>query len=65
VLHMREGEIWEINNGNVHAVENPSTEARIHLIIDWAPTHTLLKEKKPYRKDLPLFYQPQSRITGA
>ncbi|MDH4107975.1 MAG: tetratricopeptide repeat protein [Gammaproteobacteria bacterium] len=35
--HMRAGELWEINNGTVHAVENRGTEDRIHLIVDWVP----------------------------
>ncbi len=56
------GEIWEINNGTVHAVHNKSKHDRIHLIIDWTPTRTLLREKKAYRKDLPIFYRPQFRI---
>ena len=57
-----EGEIWEINNADVHAVTNASDDARIHLIIDWTPSKTLLKEKKPFRMDLPMFYQPEARI---
>ena len=56
------GEIWEINNATVHAVHNKSKHDRIHLIIDWTPTHTLLREKKAYRMDLPIFYKPQFRI---
>jgi len=35
--HMRAGELWEINNGTVHAVENRGTEDRVHLIVDWVP----------------------------
>ena len=62
-IHMKEGEIWEINNATVHAVTNDSDEDRIHLIIDWTPNETLLKEKKPYRRDLPLFYRPEHRVT--
>ena len=57
-----EGEIWEINNADVHAVTNTSDDARIHLIVDWTPSETLLKEKKPFRMDLPMFYRPQARI---
>lgn len=34
---MAAGEICEINNATVHGVENRGTEARIHLIVDWAP----------------------------
>lgn len=33
--YMKEGEIWEINNQNVHSVENNSDEDRIHFIIDY------------------------------
>ena len=58
------GEIWEINNADVHAVNNASDIARIHLIIDWTPSETLLKEKKPFRMDLPMLYRPQARINA-
>ena len=35
-LHMKEGEIWQINNtGKEHSVENNSKFNRVHLIIDW------------------------------
>ena len=33
--YMKEGEIWEINNGVTHSVENKSDEDRIHFIIDY------------------------------
>ena len=33
--NMREGEIWEINNQNLHSVDNNSNEDRIHFIIDY------------------------------
>lgn len=36
-LNMRAGELWEINNGTVHGVENRGAEDRIHLIVDWMP----------------------------
>jgi len=38
-INMRAGELWEINNGAVHGVENRSSEDRVHLIIDWMPNH--------------------------
>lgn len=38
-INMRVGELWEINNGTVHGVENRGTEDRIHLIVDWMPNH--------------------------
>ena len=57
------GEVWEINNADVHAVTNTSELPRVHLIIDWTPTETLLTEKKPYRMDLPIFYREESRAT--
>ncbi len=34
-LHMRVGEMWEINNRRIHAVKNGGSEARIHLIMDY------------------------------
>jgi quercetin dioxygenase-like cupin family protein len=33
--HLKEGEIWEINNGITHSVLNASNEDRIHFIIDY------------------------------
>lgn len=36
---MQVGELCEINNGAVHAVENRGDEDRIHLIIDWMPNY--------------------------
>jgi len=58
------GEIWEINNADVHAVTNASEHARVHLIVDWTPRETLLKEKKPFRMDLPMFYQSDLRLAN-
>ncbi|MFT4629508.1 MAG: hypothetical protein ACI9WC_000818 [Arenicella sp.] len=60
--NLQAGDIWEINNATVHAVHNKSKHHRVHLIIDWTPSHTLLREKKAYRMDLPIFYKPQLRI---
>jgi tetratricopeptide (TPR) repeat protein len=34
---MQVGEFWEINNANLHSVNNQSDDDRIHLIIDWMP----------------------------
>jgi hypothetical protein len=34
---MQVGEFWEINNANLHSVNNQSNDDRIHLIIDWMP----------------------------
>ena len=35
-IHMKEGEIWEINNDKQpHSVINDGDEDRIHLIFDW------------------------------
>ena len=59
---LNEGEVWEINNADVHAVTNASDYPRVHLIIDWTPRETLLKEKKPFRMDLPMFYQSAFRL---
>ena len=36
IKHMKEGEIWEINNHNkLHSVENNTDQDRIHIIIDY------------------------------
>jgi aspartyl/asparaginyl beta-hydroxylase (cupin superfamily) len=41
-LHMKEGEIWEMNNDKLeHFVENNGDEDRVHLILDWC-------EKNPH-----------------
>lgn len=59
---LKSGEIWEINNADVHSVTNTSQDARVHLIIDWTPRETLLKEKKPYRMDIPMLYRSEHRL---
>jgi hypothetical protein len=41
-----EGEMWEINNATLHAVDNNSDQDRIHLIIDWVPNSTVRAEDK-------------------
>ncbi|MDH3634202.1 MAG: aspartyl/asparaginyl beta-hydroxylase domain-containing protein [Gammaproteobacteria bacterium] len=41
-----EGEMWEINNATLHAVDNRSDEDRIHLIVDWVPNSTVRPEDK-------------------
>ncbi len=35
--NLKAGEVWEINNGREHAVNNDSDEHRIHLIVDYLP----------------------------
>lgn len=35
VKHLPAGEIWEINNRELHAVRNTSDDSRIHLILDY------------------------------
>jgi len=41
-----EGEMWEINNATLHAVDNKSDEDRIHLIVDWVPNSTVRPEDR-------------------
>ena len=41
-----EGEMWEINNATMHAVDNRSDQDRIHLIVDWVPHSTVRPEDK-------------------
>ena len=43
---MHPGEMWEINNATLHAVDNRSDEDRIHMIIDWVPNSTVRPEDK-------------------
>lgn len=33
--HLKEGEIWEIDNTKEHSVDNNSNEDRVHLLVDW------------------------------
>jgi aspartyl/asparaginyl beta-hydroxylase len=49
-IHMRPGEIWEINNKRFHGAINQSTEDRVHLILDWAEPMTDT-ERRAYLKD--------------
>ena len=35
-VHMKPGEIWEINNARRHGVVNFGVTPRMHLILDWA-----------------------------
>lgn len=43
-FHMAPGEVWVINNSNVHAVCNDDpNHARIHLICDFLPSASLLE----------------------
>jgi hypothetical protein len=37
--------------------------ARVHLIVDWTPTETLLKEKKAFRMDVSRLYQSEMRVS--
>ena len=40
-FHMREGEVWALNNSNQHAVLHDGIQARTHLICDFLPTPEL------------------------
>lgn len=41
-IHMKEGEVWEINNdGKRHGVVNNGDTDRIHLMMDWEQTSPL------------------------
>jgi hypothetical protein len=35
VIHMKAGEMYEINNRRNHSVFNKGSEGRVHLILDW------------------------------
>jgi hypothetical protein len=67
---LREGEMWEINNATLHAVDNRSDLDRIHLIVDWVPNSTVRAEdrrapvavpKKPAAGAVPRY---QGRVVG-
>jgi Tfp pilus assembly protein PilF/quercetin dioxygenase-like cupin family protein len=49
--NMRVGELWEINNGAEHAVENRSNEDRVHLIVDWMPNYAGKSEEEVLAAD--------------
>ncbi len=51
--NMQVGELWEINNGLDHAVENRGDEDRIHLIIDWMPNYAGQSEEEVLTADQP------------
>jgi quercetin dioxygenase-like cupin family protein len=34
-IHMKEGELWEVNNRQTHSVANRGDSERVHLIVDW------------------------------
>lgn len=52
-INMGPGELWEINNGTVHGVENRGTEDRVHLIVDWMPNHACKPEEEVLAADRP------------
>jgi len=57
------GEMWEINNATLHAVDNKSKQDRIHLIIDWIPNETVRSfDKLPLQPGDP---QPVTKSMGA
>lgn len=48
------GEMWEINNATLHAVNNRSKQDRVHLIIDWIPNDTVRNvDKMPPQQNRP------------
>jgi Flp pilus assembly protein TadD len=52
-INMQAGELWEINNGTVHGVDNRGTEDRVHLIVDWMPNHAGRSEEEVLAADQP------------
>ena len=36
IKNLKEGEIWEVNNRQMHSVVNNGDHFRVHIIIDWA-----------------------------
>ncbi len=57
---MRAGEVWAINNSEVHAVWNAdSTRSRTHLICDFIPNAALLALIASGEKDLATSNRPQ------
>ena len=52
VKNLKEGEVWEINNADTHAVNNESDKDRVHLIVDYYPYKGL---SESFSKKLLLF----------
>ncbi|RME98570.1 MAG: hypothetical protein D6773_14225, partial [Alphaproteobacteria bacterium] len=47
-MNMRAGEMWEINNRAIHAVDNASDAPRVHLIMDYVqPGETVFDVEGP------------------
>ena len=45
-LHMRAGEMWEINNRQLHSVENGGGEARVHMVLDYVQPGEFVADPK-------------------
>lgn len=52
VYRMRPGEVWVLNNSNVHAVVSDWDRPRTHLICDFLPTPALLRLIEQGERDL-------------
>ena len=65
-----EGEMWEINNATLHAVDNRIDENRTHLIVDWVPESTVRAEDKrapasaPKKAEVSAIARYDGRIVG-
>ena len=53
VKNLKEGEVWEINNADTHAVNNESDKDRVHLIVDYYPYKGL---SESFNEKLSLFW---------
>jgi hypothetical protein len=72
-IHMRSGEIWEINNRKKHGVVNEGSADRVHLILDWAEPLTYAQwltyvadqmQRKP-KYQLPLTRRIKARLSAS
>lgn len=45
-LHMRAGEVWEINNRQMHCVKNNGDEPRVHMILDFVQPGEYIEDPK-------------------
>lgn len=45
-LHMRAGELWEINNRQMHCVKNEGDESRVHIILDYVQPGEYIEDPK-------------------
>jgi hypothetical protein len=62
--HMKGGEVWALNNSNMHAVLSEWDQPRTHVICDFLPTDSLLRMLNESERDLGVANQETIRRTA-